>query len=727
LTVPTDGFTQVEPERAESLEAVRSVLADVLDREGGWAELAEAGLLGLAVPAAYGGEGLGLPEVAVLLRETGARATHLPVWETLCCGALTLAAHGTDAQQGLLRDVASGDRLLTPAVRELAPTTYADGTVTGRKLAVTYAADASHLLVTARQGDEQVVALVNVGDPGVTLLESGSSARLTTHTVVLDSVAAEIVEEAAPTLTALWTAGLALTAAGLVAGARDLTAEYVKGRTQFGRSLAEFQAVAMQVADVYISSRTLDLAADNAAWRLDQGLPANDDLAVAAYWTCTEGPSALRTCHHLHGGMGVDETYPLHHYFSWVTDITHLLDVRAEAVPVEDPTTKNLELSQGQRAFKAEIRDYFSGLSGQYDERELARDRHGESYQRIVRQMGEDGWMGVGWPKEYGGHGLGEIEQTIFANEAQYADVHLPAVTLQTVGPTLIRYGSEKQKDLFLKRILAGDVHFAIGYSEPDAGTDLASLRTTARRDGDHYVVNGQKLWTTGGHQADYVWLAVRTDPDAPKHQGISILIVDTTDPGYSWTPIITADGSHHVNATYYNDVRVPVDMLVGGENQGWKLITTQLNHERVMLGPAGRIEGLRDRVAEWATKTGVADRSDVVQLLGQTTAVFRVNELLNWEVARSAEVAKDGQGISVGDASASKVFAADQVQHLLDELTRVVHRYGDPSDQETGTLMEYLDGQKKRNLVLTFGGGVQEVQRELIAMFGLGLPRVPR
>ncbi len=725
----TDGFTQVDPERArekaESLAAVRSVLADVLDRDGGWAELAEAGLLGLAVPEAYGGEGLGLPEVGVLLRETGARATHLPVWETLCCGALTLAAHGSDEQrQALLPGVVAGQVLLTPAVRELAPTTYADGTVTGRKLAVTCAAGASHLLVTAHRGSSDVVALVDVSDPGVTLLESGSSARLTTHTVVLDKARAELLDDgAATTLTNLWTAGLCLTAAGLVAGARDLTATYIKGRTQFGRSLAEFQAVAMQIADVYIASRTLDLAAENVAWRLDQGLDASDDLAVAAYWTCTEAPAALRTCHHLHGGMGVDETYPLHHYFSWVTDITHALDVRADAVPVEDPTTKNLELSQAQRAFKAELRDYFTGLAGHNEHREMALDRHGEVYQRVVRQMGEDGRMGVGWPVEYGGQGLGEIEQTVFANEAQYADVHLPAVTLQTVGPTLIKYGSEKQKDLFLKRILAGDVHFAIGYSEPDAGTDLASLRTTARRDGDHYVVNGQKLWTTGGHQADYVWLAVRTDPDAPKHRGISILIVDTTDPGYSHTPIITADGSHHVNATYYNDVRVPVDMLVGEENQGWKLITTQLNHERVMLGPAGRIEGLRDRVLEWATKAGVAEAPDVVELMGQVTAVFRVNELLNWEVARAAAVGE----ISVGDASSSKVFAADQVQHLLDELTRVVHRYGDPSDEETRILMDYLDGQKKRNLVLTFGGGVQEVQRELIAMFGLGLPRVPR
>jgi alkylation response protein AidB-like acyl-CoA dehydrogenase len=550
------------------------------------------------------------------------------------------------------------------------------------------------------------------------------------HTVVLDGAPAELLagEDAARVLRDLATAGLCLTASGVVAGARDLTATYIKGRTQFGRTLAEFQAVAMQIADVYISSRTIDLAAENASWRIVSGLDVTDDLAVAAYWVCHEAPGAMRTCHHLHGGMGVDITYPMSRYFSWITDITHALDVRAEDVHVEDPTTKNLELTAEQRRLKQEIRDYFTGIAGQYDEHELARDRHGPSYQRIVRQMGDDGWMGIGWPTEYGGHGLGEIEQTIFANEAQYSDVHLPAVTLQTVGPTLIRYGSEKQKDLFLKRILAGDVHFAIGYSEPDAGTDLASLRTTARREfdganGDHYVVNGQKMWTTGGHQADYVWLAVRTDPDAPKHKGISILIVDTTDPGYSHTPIITADGSHHVNATYYNDVRVPVDMLVGEENQGWRLITTQLNHERVMLGPAGRIEGLRDRVAAWATKAGVVGRPDVVQLIGQVTAVFRVNELLNWEVARAAAVGE----ISVGDASSSKVFAADQVQHLLDELTRVVHRYGDPSDEETATLMKYLDGQKKRNLVLTFGGGVQEVQRELIAMFGLGLPRVPR
>ena len=149
------------------------------------------------------------------------------------------------------------------------------------------------------------------------------------------------------------------------------------------------------------------------------------------------------------------------------------------------------------------------------------------------RLMGRDGWIGVGWPKEFGGLGFGPIEQSIFVNEAHRADVPLPAVTLQTVGPVLQQFGTEAQKKKFLPAILAGEVHFAIGYTEPEAGTDLASLRTTAVRQGDEYIVNGQKIFTTGAHDADYIWLACRTDPEAVKHKGISILIVDTADPGY--------------------------------------------------------------------------------------------------------------------------------------------------------------------------------------------------
>jgi alkylation response protein AidB-like acyl-CoA dehydrogenase len=382
-----------------------------------------------------------------------------------------------------------------------------------------------------------------------------------------------------------------------------------------------------------------------------------------------------------------------------------------------------IELTEEQRELQAELREYFSNLVTDEERAALAVDRHDEAHRAVVRRMGRDGWLGVGWPEEYGGRGFGDVEQYIFANEASRADVQLPSVTLQTVGPTLQTYGTEEQKSFFLPKILAGDVHFAIGYTEPEAGTDLASLRTTAVRDGDEYVVNGQKIFTTGGHDADYVWLACRTNPEAPKHKGISILIVDTSDPGYSWTPIITADGSHHVNATYFNDVRVPASMLVGEQDRGWKLITTQLNHERVMLGPSGRTGGLRERVHAWAGERDLLERPDVRRVLARVRAFERVNELLNWQVAASASLGP----VEVADASATKVFSSETVQMLGRELEEIVGRHGDPSDEDTAELMHWLDVQAKRNIVLTFGGGVSEVQRELIATAGLGLPRVPR
>jgi alkylation response protein AidB-like acyl-CoA dehydrogenase len=385
-----------------------------------------------------------------------------------------------------------------------------------------------------------------------------------------------------------------------------------------------------------------------------------------------------------------------------------------------------IELTESQRALREEVRGYFATLIKPAEREAMLTDRHGEVYRQLIRRMGSDGWLGVGWPVEYGGRGFGQIEQQIFVSEAARADVPLPAVTLQTVGPTLQQFGTAEQKAMFLPRILAGDVHFAIGYTEPGAGTDLASLTTRAVRDGDAYVVNGQKIFTTGAHDADYIWLACRTDPDAPKHKGISILIVDTTDPGFSWTPIITADGAHHVNATYYSDVRVPVGMRVGEENAGWRLITTQLNHERVMLGPAGRLGALHDNVRDWAQATPgrggkpIADLPDVRRALAEVRASLRVNELLNWQVAVA-------ETVQIADASVTKVFSSVRIQRLAQVLADLVGRYGDPADDATADLMRWLDVQIKRNLVLTFGGGVNEVQRELIATAGLGLPRVPR
>ncbi|MGB3604531.1 acyl-CoA dehydrogenase family protein [Gordonia sp. (in: high G+C Gram-positive bacteria)] len=380
-----------------------------------------------------------------------------------------------------------------------------------------------------------------------------------------------------------------------------------------------------------------------------------------------------------------------------------------------------------QIALRDELRAYFSKLVTAEEERIMRTERHGPTYRNIISRMGDDGWLGVGWPKEFGGKGFGEIEQQIFTNEAVRADIPLPSVTLQTVGPTLQRYGTQEQKDFFLPKILAGSVHFAIGYTEPDAGTDLASLTTRAVLDEStgEYVINGQKIFTTGGHDADYIWLACRTDADAPKHKGISILIVDTKDPGFTWTPIITADGAHHVNATYYNDVRVPVGMRVGEEGDGWKLITTQLNHERVMLGPAGRIGGLADRVREWATQAQfdgapVIEQQPVRRLIAEVGAYERLNELLNWQVASSGE-------ISMADAAATKVFSTERLQGIYRSIDNAVGHYGDFRDELTSEFAIWLDLQAKRNVVITFGGGVNEVMRDMIGTAGLGLPRMKR
>ncbi|WP_433661348.1 acyl-CoA dehydrogenase family protein [Nocardia sp. CA-128927] len=384
-----------------------------------------------------------------------------------------------------------------------------------------------------------------------------------------------------------------------------------------------------------------------------------------------------------------------------------------------------IDLTTEQRQLRGELRSYFADLVTPDEEAAMAVNRHGDAYREVVRRMGRDGWLGVGWPKQYGGQGFGPVEQQIFFNEAVRADVPLPLVTLLTVGPTLQQFGTDAQKKKFLPGILSGDVHFAIGYSEPEAGTDLASLRTSAVRDdsGD-WIVNGQKIFTTGAHEADFVWLACRTGTVESRHRGITILIVDTTDPGYSWTPIITCDGAHHTNATYFDDVRVPADMLVGEENAGWRLITTQLNHERVSLGPSGKIEQLYDRVRDWAQPRGVLGEIDVRRSLGRIHAMVRLNELLNWQVAATV----DGDPASViADASATKVFSTEALQEAGRLAEEIVGRYGDPAEAGTAELLTWLDRRTKQNLVVTFGGGVNEVMRELVATAGLKLPRVPR
>jgi len=275
----------------------------------------------------------------------------------------------------------------------------------------------------------------------------------------------------------------------------------------------------------------------------------------------------------------------------------------------------HIAYTPAQERLRQELRDYFAALMTDEVRASLAAGADygdGEAYRQVVRQLGKDGWLTLSWPAEYGGRDGTMLDQLIFTDEAALARVPVPFLTVNSVGPTIMRFGTPAQKSFYLPRIAAGELHFSIGYSEPGAGTDLASLRTTATRDGEEYVIDGQKMWTSLIQYADYVWLACRTDPAAPRHKGLSIIIVPVTAAGFSWTPVRTVAGVT-TSATYYSSVRVPSSSLVGEENRGWPLITNQLNHERVALTSAAPVLSALASVREWASATRLADGRRVI------------------------------------------------------------------------------------------------------------------
>ncbi len=381
---------------------------------------------------------------------------------------------------------------------------------------------------------------------------------------------------------------------------------------------------------------------------------------------------------------------------------------------------------------REELRSYFANLltdevrTGLREEGEAG----GSVRAQVLAQMGRDGWLGIGWPTEYGGQGLGPDAQFVFYDEAYRAEAPIPMITMTTVGPTLMSHGTQEQKDYFLPKILAGECIFAIGYTEPESGTDLASLSTRAVRDGDEYVINGSKVFTSGADGADWIWLAARTDPDAPKHKGISLILVPTSDPGFSATPI-HALGEISTTASYYDDVRVPVTNVVGTENAGWQMITTQLNHERVGLAAfSGICEGLLDDVRAWVGEQQTADGKPLAaepwvrHLMATSTARLRAMRLMNWKLV---ETTTRGE-LDPGSASSAKVFATETVVDVYRSLLEIV---GSGASRITNAPWRFDSGRLAlMNLgaqINTFGGGVAEIQREIVAWTTLGMARKAR
>ena len=387
-----------------------------------------------------------------------------------------------------------------------------------------------------------------------------------------------------------------------------------------------------------------------------------------------------------------------------------------------------IRLTDEQRAFRDYLRDYFAKMMTDELRRELAQPEFqeggGPEFRKAMKQMGRDGLLGLSWPKEYGGQERTPVEQFIFADEIQATGFPLPFLTLNTVGPVLFQHGSEEQRRDICAKILAGELFISIGYSEPGAGTDLASLKTTARRDGDEWVINGQKMWTSLAQYADYIWLAARTDENAKKHKGLSMFLVPATAKGFARQEIRTVGGVH-TNATFYDDVRVPAANLVGAENGGWKIITGQLNHERISLLTVGRLQRLLEDVTAWARTTEISGRpvaeiAWVQQNLARVYAKVAVLRLMNWQQAWAMQKAQP----NMAESSAVKVFGSEATIECSRLLMEVLGVRGILAKGTPGAVLRGQAESSYRNaLILTFGAGTNEVQRDIIAMAGLGLP----
>ncbi len=391
-----------------------------------------------------------------------------------------------------------------------------------------------------------------------------------------------------------------------------------------------------------------------------------------------------------------------------------------------------INLTKEQKELQQELRTYFQNLMTPERRAEIKRiseDAPNQPYKDLIKEVGADGWLGVGWPKEYGGKGFTPIEQYIFFNESQAAGCPIPFLTTNTVGPTIREYGTDRLKEFFLPKILAGEMHFSIGYSEPSAGTDLAALKTRATKDGDEWVINGQKLFTSLAWDADYIWMAARTDPDAPAHKGITMFLLPTDAEGFSIQPFITF-GQTNTTATFYDDVRVPDWLRVGEINGGWGLITSQLNHERVSLCSAGGPLKLLDLAIEWAKDTKLPDGRRVIDQewvqvkLAECKTRIQYLDLLNWKVAYD----NTHGHLSPADASAIKVWGSENLCFIQKELAEIVGATGSCKDGSPGAEFSYrLEETYRSSWILTFGGGTNEIQRDIIGMVGLSLPREKR
>jgi alkylation response protein AidB-like acyl-CoA dehydrogenase len=378
-----------------------------------------------------------------------------------------------------------------------------------------------------------------------------------------------------------------------------------------------------------------------------------------------------------------------------------------------------------QQALQAQLSSYFAQLVDA--ETQDALDVHdAAAMRRVVKQMSVDGWLGLGWPREFGGQERGLVDQFIFYDEALIADAPIPIIGVNLVGPTLMDVGTSEQKDRFLPRILSGDDYYCVGYSEPGAGTDLAALSTVARREGNTYVIDGTKTWTSYVSYATHCWLAVRTDPSKPRQKGLSVIIVPMDTPGVFVTPL-NLFNDHDGGTIVFDSVRVRADNLIGEPDNGWRVITRQLNYERITMGAPGVFEWLYRAVRAWAAAVTLADGTTLLDVswvrshLARVYIAIQLMRLMSWS---NIDDAANGL-LKLENVSATKVYATEAGLSALNLLLEILGNVGPLSKGDKAAVLSgRVESLYRHYSHMTFGGGASEIQRELIASACYGIQR---
>jgi alkylation response protein AidB-like acyl-CoA dehydrogenase len=711
-------------------EARRHRLAkEMPDRLALWPALAEQGILGVAFPEDSGGFGGSVRDLAVVMNQVGRSLVVEPVLATALCGRILQA--GDEAVE--IARIIAGERIYAFAHGEgfdpfVLPEVTANDEheLTGRKVAVRHGDVADALVVTARLNGSAACFLVEADADGIEresfrLIDGSSAATLTFADTPARLIAgSDALEDALH-----WgLIGLAAEVSGIVAALNDATFAYLRTRKQFGVTLSSFQALQHRAADMFAAAEETRALCD---WAIDR------DIGLASAAKALADDNGRRIGHdavQLHGGMGVSEELHVSHHMRRLAAIRADLggaDLHRARFAARDRAGD--EASPWRREVRDFTRTHLPPDLARKGEMGLMIEK--DDYVRWQKILREHGWFAAAWPTEHGGAGWNLKKQLTFLQEA--AINNAPMISpygVNMVGPVLQAFGSDAQKAKYLPGILSNETWWCQGYSEPNSGSDLASLKTTAIRDGDHYVVNGTKMWTTEAQWADMMHCLVRTDREVKPQRGISFLLIDMKTPGITIQPIVTIDGQHHTNQTFFDDVRVPVENLVGDEGQGWAIAKFLLSHERVAIADTGsklRLLGqIKRMLAELAispTKALLAQKLNdaEIQLLG--LCALEEDYVKMWA---------DGGSKEGPQASILKIRGTEILQRLSEIALEIegpmgaahdpddLHRHPDAnfSPAQRASLMahQYLYGR-----CWSIFGGTNEIQRNIVARTLLG------